>query len=161
MRLKVAAVCGGDAVEAEVAVTNVGVGHFFPSGSNRRTLVLEVAAHDGEGMQLPSQGRKAKSSEQSADRGIGRRVFVGDAPAGGDPSFGGRLAPFATDVSRFRFVAPEEGPAHVSARLVLLSPPDLPLEIANTTSLCTQSAEVESSPRSVDREHAKGAQPVR
>lgn len=141
VRLTITAVCIGDAVEAEVAVTNVGVGHFFPSGPNRRTLVLEVVARDREGKQLPSLARPVEPVERLADRDITQRVFVRDAPRGDDSTPRGRLAPFATDVSRFRFAAPEEGPAQVSAHLALLSPPDLPSEIANTTSRCSTEEE--------------------
>jgi len=46
VRLTVEATCYHGEILAEVAVSNVGVGHLIPTGSSDRTLVLEVSAED-------------------------------------------------------------------------------------------------------------------
>jgi hypothetical protein len=114
VRLTLTATRNGDLVEAETAVTNVGAGHHLPTGSENRTLVLEVAAwgQDSEPLsRFPSAPPRAI-----------------------------RLAPFATDVSRHRFAAPEEGPVQVSALILLVSANGDPVEIANTATVCRDSA---------------------
>lgn len=46
VRLSVTAVCAQREVNAQVAISNVGAGHRFPSGSSGRTLILEVREGD-------------------------------------------------------------------------------------------------------------------
>ena len=49
-RLTVATTCSGDAVEAEVVVTNLGAGHNLPTGPPDRRLVLDVTARGRDGL---------------------------------------------------------------------------------------------------------------
>jgi hypothetical protein len=108
VRLSITASCSGGAVNIEVAVSNVGVGHLLPSGSVDRDLVLEVNVSDGNKSSLPWRA--------------GSRHL--------------QLPPFATDTSRYRFVSPHSVPVHVSARLVL-KPSNAPsLEIVETATVC-------------------------
>jgi hypothetical protein len=106
VRLSASAICSVDAVSVEVAISNVGVGHLLPTGAGERTLNLEVAARDRE---------HASSLWQAGQRQL-------------------RLPPFATSVSRYRFVSLHEGPIHVSARLIL-EPGSL--ELAEAASACS------------------------
>ena len=46
------------------------------------------------------------------------------------------MAPFATDVSRYRFAPPKHGLATVNVRLLLIRPGEASLEIVDTTTLC-------------------------
>jgi hypothetical protein len=46
VRLSVTVVCTPREVNAEVAISNVGAGHRFPTGSSGRTLILEVREGD-------------------------------------------------------------------------------------------------------------------
>jgi hypothetical protein len=113
VRLALTTTWNGNAVEAEVAVTNVGAGHHLPTGSAGR-LVLEVAARD---------------------RGAEPLALTPKMPARAI-----RLAPFATDVSHYHFAAPEEGPVDVTARLLLVPAAGDPIDIANTTTVCRSPA---------------------
>lgn len=110
VRLSVSAICTIDAVSVEVAVSNVGVGHLLPTGPGDRSLRLELAAHDGE---------RTAPLWRAGQRHL-------------------RLPPFATAVSRYRFVPVHEGPVHVSARLVL--EPGA-LELAKAASVCSSRGE--------------------
>jgi hypothetical protein len=139
VRLSVTTVCSIDAVEAEVVVSNIGVGHLLPTGSSERTLILEVAAHDHNGAPLPLRAGSRYPLDTSAPGTVGSRRFVADPPPGDAAVFRPRLAPFATDVSRFRFGLPASGPAYVSTRLVLVQTTGPPLEIASTASVCGMS----------------------
>ena len=111
--LSVTAVCSGNGVDAEVAVSNVGVGHLLPTGSEGRTLVLEVAARDRHGTPLSVSSTTVQPP----------------------------LAPFATDVSRHRLVAPANGAARISARLFLVPAAGPRSEIAGTETFCNTSKE--------------------
>jgi hypothetical protein len=115
IRLSVTATRSGDSIEAEVAVTNVGAGHYLPTLGAGRSLLLEVVAGDRDGATLrpPIDPR----STSSPPRAI-------------------RLAPFETLVRQYRFVAPEDGPVPVTARCLLVSAEGGALEIANTATLC-------------------------
>jgi hypothetical protein len=111
--LRVTASRSGETVDVEVAVANVGAGHLLPSSSGERNLILEVAARDRQQELMPW-------------------------PAGTSHL---QLSPFATDISRYRFASQDSGMIHVSARLVLASRENGPLEIANTTTICLASGE--------------------
>jgi hypothetical protein len=113
VRLSVTAGCSGEAVNIEVAVSNVGVGHLLPSISGERTLMLEVSASDGDRTSLPWR--------------IGSRHL--------------QLPPYATDISRYSFVSPRGGPVHVSARLTLLARSSRPMEIVQTAAVCSSIGE--------------------
>jgi hypothetical protein len=105
VRLGVSAICADDSVSVEVAVSNVGAGHLLPTGGGERTLRLEVAAHDPAGA-----SRQWRAGQEHL-----------------------QLPPFATAVSRYRFVPVLEGPVRVSARLVL-EPGRL--EVVEAASVC-------------------------
>jgi hypothetical protein len=132
VRLTVTAICTGDAVKAEVAVSNVGVGHLLPTGSREQSLVLEVVAHDRDQVPLPQRERSTDS-----------------AATGESVVFQTRLRPFATLVRLYRFDPPESSPASVSARLVLVPATGPPLEIASSATTCaTQEWEAKVNDRS-------------
>jgi hypothetical protein len=120
VRLALNATCTGDAVDTEVAVSNLGVGHRLPTGVGLRTLVLEVVARDGNDLLLPLRSGQVNGSMTARPR----------------------LLPFATDVTRYRFASPQNGPARVSARLVLKSATAAPMEIARTSAVCRPSGEM-------------------
>jgi hypothetical protein len=126
-RLTVAATCSGDAVEAEVVVTNLGAGHDLPTGPAERRLVLDVTAHGRNGVPL---------LPQAGSGGSPGRVFVKRLPDSLSRAYRSRLAPFETDVSRYRFVLSGPGTAQVTARLALVTASGTPFEIASTTTPC-------------------------
>jgi hypothetical protein len=103
--------CPGDTVEAEVAISNVGVGHLLPTGPGIRTLMLEVAVHDGDRTPISVSSTRVEPP----------------------------LAPFATAVSRHRLAVPVESPAQVSARVYLMPAVGPPTEIAGTQTSCSNS----------------------
>jgi hypothetical protein len=109
VRLSVTAICSGQVVTVEVAVSNVGVGHVLPSGPGQPALMLEIGAEDRN--RAPLSWRAGSTQLQ--------------------------LHPFATDVSRYRFLAPEGGPVQVTARLVLAPSTGPAVEIASTKTICS------------------------
>jgi hypothetical protein len=126
-RLTVVTTCSGEAVEAEVVVTNLGAGHDLPTGPAERRLVLDVTALGGDGLPLlPRAGSHPSPG----------RIFVKQLPHGSPRAYRSRLAPFETDVSRYRFVPSGPGPARVTARLALVTGSGTPFEIASTTTQC-------------------------
>jgi hypothetical protein len=141
VRLTVAAICAANAVDAEVAVSNVGVGHLLPTGADERTLILEVTAHDRYQTPLTLWDGARHPRDAGPTAGGAGRLFVKNTLPGSSTTFKPRLLPFATDVSRYRFVSPESGPARVSARLVLDSAAAPRLEIASTATVCKPSGE--------------------
>jgi hypothetical protein len=140
-RLTVTAICSDSAVEAEVAVSNVGVGHLLPTGAGERTLILEVAAHDRNRTPLTLWEGSRHPRDAGPTAGGAGRLFVKNTLPGSSTTFKPRLLPFATDVSRYRFVPPEDGSARVSARLILASAAAPRLEIASTATDCRPSGE--------------------
>lgn len=135
-RLTVTATCTGEEVTAEVAISNVGVGHLLPTGPSERALVLEVIARDRNEVSLPfMSGPKLPEANRASV------VLSGGGLAGAGANDAAvivrpRLRPFATDVSRYRFEAPESGPVRISARLVLVPGFGAPSEIAESSSVC-------------------------
>jgi len=107
--LKITATCAGEAVNVEVAVSNVGVGHLLPSAAGGRDLVLSVDARDHTQELAPW-------------------------PAGSSQL---QLPPFSTEVSRYRFASPHSGPVHVSARLTIGQADERVLKIAEATTVCS------------------------
>jgi len=93
-RLTVRATCTGEEVTAEVAVSNVGVGHLLPTGSPERTLVLEVAAHDRNEAPLPFRNDSTQPAVHRATVGLTRRD-----PATGSLPVASRISPGATVIS--------------------------------------------------------------
>jgi len=140
-RLTVRAVCSGDDVTAEVAVSNVGVGHALPTGSRERTLTLEVAARDRDQVPLPLWDDAKHRFINRAAAGLPGRAPEISTLNGASVTVRPRLLPFATDVSRYRFVAPESGPTRVSARLVLVPATGPASEIANKAFVCKPSGD--------------------
>ena len=118
----------GDTIDAEVAVSNLRVGHLLPSGAAHRKLVLEVTARSTGGSILaPTSGPLLAASD--GDGGpVGGKVFARTTSS--SVLRDTRLAPFATDVSRFRFTAPDAGPVEVAARLLIVDDHNEPEEIA-------------------------------
>jgi hypothetical protein len=107
--LKITASCAGEAVNVEVAVSNVGVGHLLPSAAGGRDLVLSVDARDHTQELAPW-------------------------PAGSSRL---QLPPFSTEVSRYRFISPHSGPVEVSARLTLEQVNESILKVAEATTVCS------------------------
>lgn len=138
-RLTVIATCTREEVTAEVAVSNVGVGHLLPTGSPERRLILEVAAHDRHHAPLPLREDPRQLAVRRATAGLSGRGSANGAPTVAAVIVQPRLRPFATDVSRYRFDAPESGPVRVSARLVLVPVDGPPREIASSASVCRPS----------------------
>lgn len=105
----------GDQLEVVVQLVNSGAGHYVPTGSPMRQVVLEVTADAYEGRDF------------SEERRYGR--VVGDAdgqPVGAEPAafFRGakvlsdtRLAPDEKRTETFRFAIPDRVPVQVTARL--------------------------------------------
>jgi hypothetical protein len=135
-RLTVRATCTGEEVTAEVAVSNVGVGHLLPTGPPGRTLLLEVAAHDRHEAPLPIRNEAEHPTVNRAAVGLSERYPANGSLPGAAVTVQSRLLPFATGVSRYRFVAPESGPVRITARLVLLPATGVPSEIASSASVC-------------------------
>ncbi|MGD8374885.1 MAG: hypothetical protein PVF68_01990 [Acidobacteriota bacterium] len=135
--LTLSAACSKGRVEAEAVVTNLGAGHDLPTGPVDRSLVLQVTAHDREGVPL--------STENSAPAAgpAARRVFAGGTGCEGARSRG-RLAPFETDVSRYSFLHRGAGPVRVRARLFLTPRAGPCREIAGATSVCNPSGNAAS-----------------
>ena len=131
--LTVNLVCAGSVVSAEVAVTNVGVGHHLPTGPAARLLVLEVAARGPRGVPLRLGTRPRLAGGLPASGG---KVFALGSHSAATPPRHSPLAPFATDVSTYRFTAPDGEPAEVTARLVLVSIDGDFVEIAGATASC-------------------------
>lgn len=144
VQLTVTAFCSGDGVEAEVVVTNLGAGHDLPTGPPERTLVLDVAARGPAGLPLLPRAKSGRSASGLARHGAPGRVFVKYLPDGNSEIYRSRLAPFETDVSRYRFVSPGRDAAQytveVNARLRLLPVSGSPVEIASTTTVCRTSS---------------------
>jgi hypothetical protein len=111
--LRITAHCSGETVDVEVAVSNVGAGHMLPSPSGGRKMILEVAARD-------------------------RLQALQSWPAGSSHL---QLPPYATELSRYRFVSAHYGPVHVSARLMLEPTGLRQIEITNTSTVCISSGE--------------------
>ncbi len=124
-RLTVTAVCTSDGVEVEVVVANLGTGHDLPTGSPERILVLEVSARREDGVPLAQRPAGAPG-----------RIFVKHLPTGNSEAYRLRLAPFETDVSRYRFVSAGRHSARVTARLALSPASGNSYEIARTTTMC-------------------------
>jgi hypothetical protein len=140
-RLTVRATCTGEEVTAEVAVSNVGAGHLLPTGSAERTLILEVGAHDRNHAPLPLLEEPKQPGVNQAAMGLPGRGPANGALIGASVIVQPRLLPFATDVRRYRFAAPESGPARVSARLVLVPVAGTPFEVADSATECRPSGE--------------------
>jgi hypothetical protein len=141
-RVTVRATCSGDAVNAEVAVSNVGVGHLLPSGPTDRTLLLEVTAQDRNQTPLLEWNRDPNPSDSDSMAGAMGRLTAEQALPGSSVTVQQRLLPFATEVSRHRFAAPDSGPVRISARLLQVPATGPLTEIANTTTVCRPSGEV-------------------
>jgi hypothetical protein len=135
-RLIVRAVCSDADVTAEVAVSNVGVGHLLPTGSAKRTLLVEVAAHDRNQAPLPPWNHPKPPAVNQAEVGLRGRGLANGTLPGATVTVQPRMLPFATDVIRHRFVAPESGPVRVTARLLLVPVTGVPSEIARSASVC-------------------------
>ena len=140
-RLTVTAVCSSNGVDAEVVVTNLGSGHDLPTGPAGRTLVLEVTARTHDGLPLILRARSGLPVLAVGSTVTPRRIFVKDPAGRSSETYRSRLAPFETDVSRYRFVSPGRGSARVTARLVLFPVAGTPLEIASAESVCNPSSE--------------------
>lgn len=135
-RVAVRATCTDEAVTAEVAVSNIGAGHLLPTGSAKRTLILEVAAHDRNEAPLPLWNEPDQPGVKRATAGLSLRGPSNGTLPGAAVTVQPRLLPYATEVSRYRFVAPEAGPVRVTARLVLVPVTGSASEIASATTEC-------------------------
>ena len=136
----------GESVDAEVAVSNLGVGHFLPSGSVPRSLVLEVTARNRLGSLLTLRSGPVFETATGREMPAAGRVFSTGSSISRSPLRDTRLAPFATDVSRYRFAATDGGPVEVAARLLLVPAEGDPVVIAETSTVC-HGRHVASGPR--------------
>jgi hypothetical protein len=134
--LTVIVVCRGDSLEAEVAVANVGVGHDLPTGPADRILLLEVVARGPNDNPLVLESGPRLPPRVPGTAAAAGKIFARDSRASISPDPGKPLAPFATDVSHYRFAAPHIGPTQVTARLLLGQTEGELNEIANTVTLC-------------------------
>jgi hypothetical protein len=152
LRLTVNTVCSGDTVSAEVVVANVGVGHLLPTGPAGRQLVTEVAARsfDGSPLRLRSGPRLAPCFGSGPGR-----VFASSKDAPVSAAGGAPFAPFATDVSEYRFTAPDGEPVQVTARLVLVPLDGDPDEIASASASCHSTGGNAVMPRTSDRQASR------
>jgi MYXO-CTERM domain-containing protein len=137
--LTLAATADAGVVEVAVTVHNDRTGHHVPTGVTIRNVVLLVEATSaGGGGALPLlDGETVHALGGTGDGGAARGYFAGlpgklfakvnhDAQGRGPAffteatgiSWDNRLAPLASDVSRYRFHAPEGGPVEVRARLI-------------------------------------------
>lgn len=114
----------GGQVEADVSVSNSGVGHLFPSGTTSAFVVLEVYGIADDGSKLEPSSGSILSPE--AESHFGRFGVVFALKPGGDD----RLAPFATHRSRYVFVVDDPERVTIVARLALCRGPK------ETGSLC-------------------------
>jgi hypothetical protein len=143
-RLMLRVTCTAEEVTAEVAVSNVGAGHLLPTGSTKRNLLLEVAAHDRNEAPLPRWNDPDPAAVKRATASPSARAPANGTLPGAAVTVRPRLLPFATDVSRYRFVAPEAGPVRVTARLVLVPVTGSASEIANVTTECRRAPTADS-----------------
>jgi len=123
-------------VEAEVAVANLGVGHLLPSGSGPRSLVLEVTARNRFGSLLVLSAGPVLETAAGLGTPTAGKVFSAGSSSSRSSLRDTRLAPFATDVSRYLFAATDGGPVEVAARLLLIPAEGDPVEIAETSTVC-------------------------
>jgi len=118
-------------VLVEVSITNDKTGHHVPTGVPLRHLILAVRATDADGNRLPLRDGPVLpdwTGDYAGQPGkyyakIVKDEWTGESPTGAywrDISLveDTRLAAFATDVSRYTFVAPAEGSVTVEARLI-------------------------------------------
>jgi hypothetical protein len=121
----------GDAVLAEVSITNDRTGHHVPTGVPLRHMLLIVRAVDANGNSLPLLEGTLLPEWAGDYAGQAGRTYAkiledewtGETPTGAywrdirlveDT----RLAAFATDASEYAFAAPAEGPITVEACLI-------------------------------------------
>ena len=121
----------GDQVLVEVSLTNDKTGHHVPTDSPLRHLILVVQATDAAsktlqlraGPQLPDWTGNYADQPGQVYAQILEDEWTGESPTGafwrpirvvGDT----RLAAMATDVSRYTFAAPGNGPTTIEARLI-------------------------------------------
>jgi hypothetical protein len=126
----------GDTIEAEVAVSNLRVGHLLPSGAAHRKLILEVTARTTRGPFLAPATGPLLATADGNEGPVVRKVFA--RTASNSVLCDTRLAPFATDVSRVRFTAPNSDPVEVAARLLVVDDDDEPEEIATMFMTCRE-----------------------
>jgi hypothetical protein len=97
-------------------------------------LVLEVTARNGRGSLLALISGPLLAASNTRESPSGGKAFA-RATSSSHPR-DTRLAPFATDVSRYRFSAPDAGSVEVAARLLLAETEGEPIEIARTFITC-------------------------
>jgi len=128
----------GETVVVEVAITNDNTGHYVPTDSPLRHLILLVQATDAAGEPLaqlegPTVPEWGGVGDPAAGyyaglpgRGFARvleEMWTEVSPTGAywNPTRvleDTRLAPFATDVSTYTFAAPDEGEVHIEVTLL-------------------------------------------
>jgi hypothetical protein len=128
----------GEALVVQVEITNDRTGHYVPTDSPLRHLILLVEATDGQGQALPLQGGPTVpgwGGVGDPDRGyyaglpgqafakVLEELWTGVSPTGAywNPTrvlSDNRLAPFVTDVSTYTFAAPDGGPVSVEVTLL-------------------------------------------
>jgi len=140
-RLTVTAVQSEQAVSAEVVVANVGACHLLPTGSADQILILEVSASDQSGNSLPLKRGPVLPAAAAEVEGDAGRIYRAVPDPWDSEADRPRLEPFATDVSRYQFELPDDEPAMVSARLLLIRSGNKPMEMANTSALCRPARE--------------------
>jgi hypothetical protein len=127
----------GNQVEIDVAITNDKTGHHVPTDSPLRHLILLVSATDANGQPLPQiDGPRVPEWGGRGDPGKGyyaglpgkafakvlEELWTEVSPSGAywNPTrlvSDNRLAAYATDVSRYTFLAPAEGHTTIEVTL--------------------------------------------
>lgn len=105
----------GDHLEVAVQLVNSGAGHFVPTGSPMRQVVLEVIADAYEGQDFSEERRYGRTVADAA----GKRAEAEHAAffRGAKVLSDTRLAPDEKRTEVFRFAIPDRVPVQVTARL--------------------------------------------
>jgi hypothetical protein len=121
----------GDELQVTVSITNDKTGHHAPTDVPLRHLILVVQARDGQGNLLPLRDGSTLpdwTGNYAAQPGKVFAKILEDEVTGESPAMAfwasirvltdTRIAALATDVTRYSFSAPENGPITVEARLI-------------------------------------------
>jgi hypothetical protein len=121
----------GNRVSVEISITNDKTGHDIPTDAPIRSMILVIEALDANGMPLAFHQGSVNPAYSGNYGGLPGKTFakvLKDEWTGEIPTAAywrpvsivadTRLAAFATDTSRYTFVAPTDGAVTIRARLV-------------------------------------------
>jgi len=117
---KLAADRSGDTVKVRVTLTNAGVGHFVPTGSPMRQIILDVKATPAGGDPQIQHRVLTRTLADATGAAIKKEyvAFLKAAKVLSDT----RLAPGETRTESFTFQVPSRTPTHVEASLTYFHP---------------------------------------